>query len=61
MEGMRKKYGDVVGLFLGVQPAVLISGAEVVKEISANEEFAFKPAISPPQHKMFSHKRMGFK
>jgi len=59
LEGIRKKYGDIVGLFFGLQPAVLISGAELVKEISAKEEFTFKPSLTVVHHKMFDYKKLG--
>jgi Cytochrome P450 len=55
----RKKYGNIVGLFLGMQPTVLISGIEDVKEVSAKEEFSFRPNIAFPLHKVFAHKKLG--
>jgi hypothetical protein len=59
LEKQRKKYGNIVGLFLGMQPTILISGMEDVKEISANEDFSFRPNISFPVHKMFAYKKHG--
>jgi Cytochrome P450 len=54
-----KKYGNIVGLFLGMQPTILISGIEDVKEISTKEEFSFRPNISLPLYKMFAYKKLG--
>lgn len=56
---LMKKYGNIVGLYMGTQPAILISGVEDVKEVSAREEFMYRPDISFPQHKMFGYKNHG--
>jgi Cytochrome P450 len=59
MEKQRKKYGNIVGLFLGIQPAILISGMEDVKEVLAKDQFNYRPNVSFPQHKMFGYERHG--
>lgn len=59
LEKQRKKYGNIVGLFMGTQPAILISGMEDVKEISAREEFIYRPQVTGPQHKIFGHQPHG--
>ncbi|XP_065336675.1 methyl farnesoate epoxidase-like, partial [Cloeon dipterum] len=53
-ERLRKKYGDVVGLFLGPQPAVFINGYKCVKEISNMTEFAYRPNMLTPRHEIIN-------
>jgi Cytochrome P450 len=54
-EKHRKTYGNIVGLFIGTQPTILISGMEGVKEILGKEEFSYRPNIAFPQHKVFNY------
>ncbi|XP_059491009.1 uncharacterized protein LOC132205760 [Neocloeon triangulifer] len=56
---LSKKYGNIVGLFLGVKPAVLVSGYDCVKEICAKDEFTYRPNMTVAHHKMFNHERSG--
>jgi hypothetical protein len=58
-EFTREKYGDVVGLFFGIQPSILVSGYECIKEISTREDFSYRPNFTVPRHKMFNHERSG--
>ncbi|CAB3381964.1 Hypothetical predicted protein [Cloeon dipterum] len=59
LDRLRQKHGNLVGLFLGIQPAVLVSGYENVKEISAREDFTYRPDITVVQHKMFHYEKSG--
>jgi Cytochrome P450 len=59
LEKQRKKYGNIVGLFLGMQPTILISGIEDVKEISAKDEFKYRPDIAWTVLKMFNYEKYG--
>jgi len=57
LDKQRKKYGNIVGLFIGTQPTILISGIEDIKEISAREEFNCRPIVSTPD--IFAYKTYG--
>lgn len=59
LERLRKEYGDLVGLFIGPQPAILVSGYQCVKDISTREEFSYRPNIITPRHEMFKEKKIG--
>jgi len=59
MERLQKEYGDLVGLFLGPQPAILVSGYKCVKEILTMEEFSYRPNLINPRHEMFKEQKIG--
>lgn len=59
MERQRKMFGNIVGLFLGGLPTILISGMEDVREISAKEEFIYRPQITYSQHRYLGYKTPG--
>jgi hypothetical protein len=59
MERQRKMFGNIVGLFMGTLPTILISGMEDVKKISENEEFAYRPHITYSQHKTSKYQTPG--
>jgi hypothetical protein len=56
---VREKYGDVVGLFFGLQPAIIVNGMECAKEVSSREDFAYRPKFTAAHHKMFDHQKIG--
>jgi len=59
LEKQRKKFGNIVGLFLGTLPTIVISGMEDVREISSKEEFIYRPHITYSQHKYFGYQTPG--
>jgi len=40
---LNEKYGELVGLYVGSRPLVIISGHSAVKEASAREELSGRP------------------
>lgn len=57
---MRKNHGNLIGLHLGSQPTILVSGLENVKKICAAEEFLSRPHLPVTQHAKFgSDKKLG--
>jgi hypothetical protein len=59
MERQRTMFGNIVGLFMGTLPTILISGMEDVKKISENVEFAYRPHITFTQHKSSGYQTPG--
>ncbi|KAF4523114.1 hypothetical protein B566_EDAN003128 [Ephemera danica] len=55
---LSQKYGPVVGLYLGIQPAVLINGYHVIKQVLSREDFSDRPNFVPASMKSFG-KNMG--
>ena len=39
----RTQYGDVIGMYLGKTPCILISDAELIQEAMAKDAFADRP------------------
>lgn len=57
---LRNKHGNFIGLYLGSQPTILVSGLENVKKICASDEFLFRPHLPVTQHAKFgSEKKLG--
>lgn len=57
---LRKKHGNLVGLCIGTQPTILVSGLENIKKICASEEFLYRPHLPVTQHAKFgSDKKLG--
>ncbi|XP_046394154.1 methyl farnesoate epoxidase-like [Ischnura elegans] len=45
-----RRYGDVVGLFSGKIPVVLVSSLEAIKEVSSREDFSARPRSKLMEH-----------
>ena len=45
VEELRKKYGDVVGLFLGPNRSVIVSDFDTIQEVGGHPNFANKPKL----------------
>jgi hypothetical protein len=57
---LRKQHGNLIGLHLGLNPTILVSGFENVKKLCAAEEFLYRPHIPVTQHAKFgSDKKLG--